>query len=94
MTRIYVGNLSKQVTDAKLNELALPFGKPNSANIARELRGGASKGFGFIEYAMPDQARAAIRGLNGKDVEGQALRVCEASALNVRPWSAAARLRS
>ena len=94
MMKIYVGNLSKQITDANLNELALPFGKPNSANIARELRGGASKGFGFIEYATPDEARAAIRGLNGKDVDGQALRVCEANALNARPWSAAARLRN
>ena len=91
--KIYVGNLSQQITDAHLNELALPFGKPNSANIARELRGGASKGFGFIEYAMPDQARAAIHGLDGKDVDGQALRVCEANALKARPWSAASRSR-
>ena len=91
MTRIYLGNLSKQITDATLNELALPFGKPCSANIARELRGGASKGFGFIEYAMADQARAAIAGLNGKTVDGQALRVCDAAALNPHPWSAAAR---
>jgi len=87
--RIYVGNLSKQISDANLNELALPFGKPNSANIARELRGGASKGFGFIEYAMADQAHAAIQGLDGKDVHGQALRVCEATALKAAPWSAA-----
>ena len=93
MMRIYVENLSKQITDAHLNELALPFGKPYSANIARQLRGGASKGFGFIEYATADQARAAIRGLDGKDVEGQALSVCEATALKARPWSAAAHSR-
>jgi len=93
MTRIYVENLSKQITDAHLNELALPFGKPNSANIARELRGGASKGFGFIEYATAEQARAAIHGLDGKDVEGQALRVCDAAALKAHPWSAAGRSR-
>lgn len=89
--RIYVGNLSKQITDAQLNELALPYGKPDSANIARELPGGASKGFGFVEFRMAEEAHAAIRGLDGKDVHGQALKVCEASALNTRPWSAAAR---
>jgi heterogeneous nuclear ribonucleoprotein A1/A3 len=85
--KIYVGNLSKQVNDAQLKELALPFGKPESASIARHLRGGESKGFGFVEYEMADEARAAIVGLNGKDVHGQALKVHDASALNVRPWS-------
>lgn len=91
--RIYVGNLSKQITDAQLNDLALPFGKPQSANIARLLVGGASKGFGFVEYATADEARAAITGLNGKDVHGQALKVSEAHTLNAGSWSATARPR-
>ena len=93
MMRIYVGNLSKQITDAQLNDLALPFGKPDSANIARVLAGGASKGFGFVEYATAGEARAAITGLDGKDVHGQALKVHYASALKPRLWSAAARPR-
>lgn len=87
MTRIYVGNLSKEITDAHLNELALPFGKPDSANIARQLRGGASKGFGFIDYATAEQAHAAITGLHGKKVRGQVLEVCEATARKPRLWS-------
>lgn len=87
MTRIYVGNLSRQITDAQLHELALPFGKPEAANIARELRGGASKGFGFIDYAAAEQARAAIAGLAGRKVNGQALNVFEAAALTPHPWS-------
>jgi cold-inducible RNA-binding protein len=91
--RIYVGNLSKKITDKQLNDLALPFGKVNSANIARQLVGGASKGFAFIEYATSDEGRAAIKGLNGKDVDGQALEVREAQSLKTRPWSAAARSR-
>lgn len=87
--KIYIGNLSRQITDAQLNDLALPFGKPQSANIARALRGGASKGFGFVEYATDDEGRAAIKGLDGKNVDGQALTVSEANDLKVRPWSAA-----
>jgi RNA recognition motif-containing protein len=87
MTRLYVGNLSRQITDAQLHELALPFGKPDAANVARELRGGASKGFGFIDYAVAEQARAAIAGLTGKKVDGQALKVFEATALKPHPWS-------
>ena len=89
--KIYVGNLSKQITDAQLHELALPFGKPHSANIARMLVGGASKGFAFVEYGLATQARAAIAGLDGKEVHGQALSVFEADALKPRPWSAARR---
>jgi len=91
--KIYVGNLSKKITDSQLSELALPFGKPDSANIARELRGGASKGFGFIEYRTPEQGEAAIAALDGKNVDGQPLEVREAAALTARPWSAAARRR-
>lgn len=89
--KIYVGNLPKNVTDAQLRELALPFGKPDSANIARELVGGASKGFAFIEYRMAAEGLAAVAGLDGKEVQGQALHVVEAKALKPRLWSAAAR---
>ena len=84
--RIYVGNLASQITDTQLNDLALPFGKPDSANIARKLVGGASKGFGFIEYRTADEARAAISGLHGKHVLGKTLEVGEAKA-HARPWS-------
>jgi RNA recognition motif-containing protein len=91
IVKIYVGNLSKKITDPQLRELALPFGEPDSANIARVLVGGASKGFAFIEYRLPAEGRAAIAGLNGKLVDGQALNVFEAKALKPHPWSTAAR---
>ena len=78
--KLYVGNLSKQITDAQLNELALPYGKPVSANVATERSGGASKGFGFVEFSSADEGRAAIAGLNGRDVNGQVLKVDEARA--------------
>lgn len=76
--KLYVGNLSKQVTDAQLNELATPYGKPISANVATERDSGASKGFGFIEFSTADEAKAAMTGLDGRDVNGQALKVNEA----------------
>lgn len=78
--KIYVGNLSKQINDTQLNELALPFGTPTSANVAKDRTSGASKGFGFIEFAKEAEAQAAIAGLNGKDVNGQALKVNEAKS--------------
>jgi len=76
--KLYVGNLSKQVTDAQLNDLAIPFGKLISANVAVERKSGESKGFGFIDFSNDDEARAAITGLDGRDVNGQALKVNEA----------------
>ncbi|HUP65172.1 MAG TPA: RNA-binding protein [Thermoanaerobaculia bacterium] len=75
--KVYVGNLSKQVTDAELNELATPYGTLVSANVATERSSGASKGFGFLEFSNDDDARAAITALDGRDVKGQALKVNE-----------------
>jgi cold-inducible RNA-binding protein len=75
--KLYVGNLSKQVTDAQLNDLATPFGKPVSANVATERSTGESKGFGFVEYSNDEEAKAAIAGLDGREVNGQALKVNE-----------------
>jgi len=76
--KLYVGNLSKQITDAQLNDLAVPFGTLISATVATERSSGASKGFGFVEFSNADEARAAITGLDGRDVNGQALKVNEA----------------
>lgn len=76
--KLYVGNLSKQINDAQLNELAVPFGTLISANVATERSSGESKGFGFIEFSNADEARAAITGLDGRDVNGQMLKVNEA----------------
>jgi cold-inducible RNA-binding protein len=84
--KLYVGNLSKQVTDAQLGELAAEYGKPVSSNVATERDGGASKGFGFIEFSSDDEGKAAMAGLDGRDVNGQALKVNEA-----RPRKDAAR---
>lgn len=76
--KLYVGNLSKQVTDAQLNDLATPFGTVVSAAVATERGSKDSRGFGFIEFGSADEANAAIAGLDGKDVNGQALKVNEA----------------
>ena len=76
--KLYVGNLSKQVTDAQLNELAKPYGTVVSANVATDRASGESKGFGFVEFSNADDAKKAITGLDGRDVNGQALKVNEA----------------
>jgi RNA recognition motif-containing protein len=76
--KLYVGNLSKQVTDAQLNDLAVPYGALVSANVATERSSGESKGFGFVEYTNAADGQAAMTALDGRDVQGQLLKVNEA----------------
>jgi RNA recognition motif-containing protein len=76
--KLYVGNLSKQVTDAQLNDLAVPYGVLLSANVATERSSGESKGFGFVEYSNAADGQAAMTALDGRDVQGQLLKVNEA----------------
>lgn len=76
--KLHVGNLSKKVTDAQLNELVAPYGAPLSASVATDRDTGASRGFGFVEFSSADEARAAMSGLDGREVDGQALKVTEA----------------
>ena len=85
--KVYVGHLSKQITDAQLNDLAVPYGTLVSANVATERKNGESKGFGFLEFSNDDEARAAITGLDGRDVNGQALKVNESRPKADRPMA-------
>ena len=76
--RIYVGNISKDIDEAQLAELFVPFGKPESVHLAIRGASGPSRGFGFVDLADPAEAAAAMAGLDGKEVNGQALKVNEA----------------
>jgi cold-inducible RNA-binding protein len=73
--KLYVGNLSKQVTSPQLNELAAPFGKLVSAEVITERTSGTSKGFGFLEFSTDEEGSAAIKGLDGREIGGQKLSV-------------------
>jgi RNA recognition motif-containing protein len=76
--KIYIGNLSRKVTDAEFVAVAALFGTPESATIARG-PGGESKGFAFAEYPDEDEGRAAIEGFQGRDFAGNVLWASEAS---------------
>ncbi len=76
--KLYVGNLSYEVTNQKLEELFAEFGSVRSAQVIQDRDTGRSKGFGFVEMADDNAARAAITGLNEKDCGGRPLTVNEA----------------
>jgi len=75
---IYVGNLSYAVTEDDLRRSFAAFGDVASVTIIKDKFTGQPKGFGFVEMPSSEQAKAAIAGLNGKDVQGRALSVNEA----------------
>jgi RNA recognition motif-containing protein len=76
--RLYVGNLSYNVTNESLEELFAQFGAVKSAQVIMDRDTGRSKGFGFVEMADDNAARDAIAGLNETTHDGRPLTVNEA----------------
>ena len=75
---LYVGNLSREVTDEELRQEFEAFGKVESVNIIKDRYSGQSRGFGFVEMATREEGQAAIDGLKGKSLKGRELDVSEA----------------
>ena len=81
---IYVGNLSWDVTQEDLEEAFKAHGQVASVNIITDKYTGKSRGFGFVEMPVDDEARAAMNALNGTDLKGRQLNVNEAKPRNDR----------
>ena len=80
MKKLYVGNLSYQVSEEQLTELFGAHGTVKSVNVIKDRDTGQSKGFGFVEMEEGDAADSAISALDGTDFEGRSIRVSEARA--------------
>ncbi|KJS00324.1 MAG: RNA-binding protein, partial [Desulfobulbaceae bacterium BRH_c16a] len=76
--KLYVGNLSYEITEQDLQQMFEQFGQVGSANIIKDKYSGQSKGFGFVEMDAQAEAQAAIEALNGKEMKGRAIIVNEA----------------
>jgi RNA recognition motif-containing protein len=83
--KIYAGNLSYNVSDEDLRAAFAQFGSVDSADVIMDRSTGRSKGFGFVEMSDAAEAKAAIEGLNGKDLDGRSLNVNEARPRTDRP---------
>ncbi len=77
-TKLYIGNLSYNVTQGDLQELFAEVGTVESANVITDRASGESRGFGFVEMASGKEAQAAIERFDGYDLKGRALKVNEA----------------
>ncbi|TET90551.1 MAG: RNA-binding protein [Methanomassiliicoccales archaeon] len=75
---IYVGNLSRDVTENDLREAFEAFGEVASVKIITDRFTGASRGFGFVEMPTEEEGKKAMEDLNGKDMKGREVTVNEA----------------
>ena len=84
-SKLYVGNLSYNVTSSDLEQMCNPHGTVNSAEVIQDRDSGRSKGFGFVQMGSDDEAQAVIAALNGQEHDGRALTVNEAKPREERP---------
>ncbi len=73
--RIYVGNLSSEVTEEELRQEFEAFGEVASVAIITDKYSGRPRGFGFVEMASVSEGQAAITALNGKTLKDRTLNV-------------------
>jgi RNA recognition motif-containing protein len=84
MTNIFVGNLSFKTDAEELRREFERFGKVTFVKIIEDRETRKSRGFAFVEMPDRDEAQAAISSMNGKDLDGQALKVNEAKPRETR----------
>ena len=76
--KLYVGNLSREVTEDDLRQAFQAFGQVESVSLIKDRFSGVSRGFAFVEMPVKDEAEAAIKGLYSKELKGRTLDVNEA----------------
>lgn len=85
MKKLYVGGISYSSSDKALSDAFSKAGEVVSATIIMDKMTGRSKGFGFVEMATEEGAKAAIEMWNGKELDGRKLTVNEARPREERP---------
>ena len=84
-TKLFVGNLSYNTTDAQLKDMFAVHGTVVEVDLIMDKFSGRSRGFAFVTMETKEAADAAIAALQGKDVDGRALTVNEARPREERP---------
>ena len=73
--KLLIRNLARSTSEENLKAMFEPFGAVQSCSLVLDQKSGGSKGFAFIEMPKPGEAKAAVKNLNGKDVDGHKIRV-------------------
>ena len=83
--KLFVGNLSWTTTDGILQDAFGPYGTVTEAAVMMDKFTGKSRGFAFVTMGTPDEAEAAVKGMDGKEIDGRAVRVSIARPKEDRP---------
>jgi len=75
MKKLFVANLSWNVTEEDLKSLFAEVGNVAFAQIILDRETQKSRGFGFVEMSTPEEAQKAIELLNGRDIDGRKINV-------------------
>ncbi|GMJ03980.1 hypothetical protein like AT5G09880 [Hibiscus trionum] len=74
--KLYVGNLHFNMTEMQLRQIFEPFGPVELVQLPLDLETGQCKGFGFVQFAQLEHAKAAQNALNGKlEIAGRTIKV-------------------
>jgi RNA recognition motif-containing protein len=76
--KLLIRNLARTTTEEDLRALFDVYGKVQSCTLVLDKKSGRSKGFGFVEMPSPGESKAAMKNVNGKDVDGNSIRVKKA----------------
>ncbi len=76
--KLLVRNLARTTTEPEVKALFESFGTVQSCALVLDAKSGGSKGFAFVEMPKPGEAKAATKNLNGKEVDGNTIRVKKA----------------
>ncbi|MCE9636754.1 MAG: RNA-binding protein [Planctomycetes bacterium] len=73
--KLYVGGLAWATTDEGLSAAFAPFGKLISAKVVKDRETGRSRGFGFVEYETPEEAKKGLEAMNNTQIDGRTIRI-------------------
>ncbi len=73
--KLFVGNLSFNITENDLNDAFAKHGTVTEANLMMDRGTGRPRGFGFVTMSTDEEAKKAIDALNGKELDGRAMTV-------------------
>ena len=83
--KLYVGNLNYSTDETELQSVFSQYGEVSSVSIITDKVTGRARGFGFVEMATSEGAKAAIDATNGMELRGRQLRVNEAMEQSRKP---------
>ncbi|KAJ2160754.1 hypothetical protein GGF46_002000 [Coemansia sp. RSA 552] len=83
MSRLYVGSINFELTEEHIHQVFSEFGSVRSVSMSKDAATGRHKGFGFVEFDVPEAASLAMEAMNGTMLGGRQLKIGRPNNYNV-----------